>query len=527
MYLNMLSFKLKNFLLSHGASIISGSLLILCFPKPELYLLAWIALVPFLISLNSKKPWQAFLSGFLLGLPYFFGTLYWIYHSINHYGGVSFLGSLSIVALLCLYLSLFTGIFGFIFSLSIQNTKLPGLLIAPVFWVVCEFIRSYAFTGFPWSSIGYSQFKFLSLIQIADITGIYGISFLIVSVNGAISDVILLKKRVKTIPLFPKYQFYLWITALGILLSISLIYGHIKLTEERPGKTITVGIIQGNIEQDKKWDSLYQNEVINTYKELTLNASIKKPDIIIWPETALPFFFGEDISLTNNLLNFQKNLATNLLFGTVLIKDKKKQPFQLTNSAVFLDETGKVTFVYDKIHMVPFGEYVPLRKILFFIDKLVSGIGDYTPGKSYIKAKSTSGDFAVLICYEVIFPGLVRKFFTDNGDYIVNITNDAWFGKTSGPYQHFSMAVFRAIENRKPVVRVANTGISGFIDSNGKILSTTNLFQRTFLIERIKTDISKSFYSKYGDLFSYLCIIFSIILISNLSNKIRDCFKEV
>ncbi len=523
----MLNFKLKTFLILHGPSIISGLLLILCFPKPELYYLAWIALVPFLISLYNKKPKQAFYSGFLLGIPYFFGTLYWIYHSINHYGGVSFLGSLSIVVLLCFYLSIYTGIFGFIFSLTIQNTKLPGLILAPVFWVVCEFIRSYAFTGFPWSSIGYSQVKFLSIIQIADITGIYGVSFLILSVNGAISDVILLKKRVKTIPLFPKYQFYLWLTSLCILISISFLYGQIKLIQERPGKTITAGIIQGNIEQDKKWDSSYQNEVINIYKELTLDASNKKPDIIIWPETALPFFFGEDISLTNNIVEFQKNLSTNLLFGTILFKDKKKQPFQLSNSAVLLDETGKVIFIYDKIHMVPFGEYVPLRKILFFIDKLVTGIGDYTPGKSYIKAKSSAGNFAVLICYEVIFPGLVRKFFTDNGDYIVNITNDAWFGKTSGPYQHFSMAVFRAIENRKPVIRAANTGISGLIDSNGKIVAKTDLFQRTFLIERFKTDSTKSFYSRYGDLFSYFCIIFTVILISNLSTKLKNCFKEV
>lgn len=523
----MLNFNFRNFFLFHGPALISGILLVLIFPKADLYLLAWIALVPFLVSLYGKKPRQAFVSGFLLGIPYFFGTLYWIYHSINYYGGISFVGSISIVLLFCFYLSLYTGIFGFIFSAIIQNTKLPILIIAPVLWVVIEFIRSYAFTGFPWSSLGYSQYKFLRIIQIADITGIYGISFLIVSINGAISDAILLKKRVNIIPLFPKYQFYLWLSSLFIVLLLSIIYGQIKLSQDRPGKTITASIIQGNIDQNKKWDSSYQNEVLKIYKETTLSASLKQPDIIIWPETALPFFFGEDFLLTNDFLNFQKMLSKNLLFGTVLIKNRNSKPVSLSNSAVLLDETGKVSFVYDKIHMVPFGEYVPLRKVLFFIDKLVTGIGDYTPGKSYIKAKSSTGDFAVLICYEIIFPGLVRKFFTDKGDYIVNITNDAWFGKTSGPYQHFSMAVFRAIENRKPVLRAANTGISGFIDSNGRILYKTNLFEKTFLTEKIKTDNTKSFYSKYGDLFCYFCIIFTVILISNLTGKIKNYLKEV
>jgi len=210
-----------------------------------------------------------------------------------------------------------------------------------------------------------------------------------------------------------------------------------------------------------------------------------------------------------------------LLFGSVLIKEKKKNPYLLSNSAVLLDETGKVAFTYDKIHMVPFGEYVPLRNILFFINKLVSGIGDYTPGNRYVRAHIQSGDFASLICYEMIFPGLVRKFYINGGDFMVNITNDAWFGTTTGPYQHFSMAVFRAVENRKPVIRAANTGVSGFIDSNGKIISKTGLFQRLILTGEIKTDTTRSFYSKYGDLFTYIWIVFSVILLTNIFSKIR------
>ena len=185
---------------------------------------------------------------------------------------------------------------------------------------------------------------------------------------------------------------------------------------------------------------------------------------------------------------------------------------------LLLDKEGKISYRYDKIHMVPFGEYVPLRSVLFFIDKLVAGIGDYLPGNQYIKAETKFGGFASLICYEIIFPGLVRKFYAKDGDFIVNITNDAWFGKTAGPYQHFSMAVFRAIENRKPLMRSANTGISGFIDSNGRIVSTTELFQRQVLSEEIKTDNTLSMYSRYGDLFMYFCMVISVMLFINLKS---------
>jgi apolipoprotein N-acyltransferase len=487
----------------------------------DLFPLAWIALVPFLLNLYDKKPKQAFYAGMIMGFLYFFGTLYWIYHSINHYGGISLVSSLLLVAMLCLYLSLYTGIFAFLFSITIRTTKLPALLIAPAFWVVLEFLRSYVFTGFPWSSIGYSQYKFLAIIQIADITGIYGVSFLVVAVNGAAADFFLTKKRIKDMPLFPLSQTIVWASALAVCILISLAYGSVRLGEERPGKQIKASIIQGNIEQDKKWDAAYENEVIDVYRDLSLRASSESPSLIIWPESSVPFIFGQDKKYTDDLLELQNQIGSPLLFGSVLIKEKKKDRVLLSNSAVLLDDHGKVTFTYDKIHMVPFGEYVPLGRILFFINKLVSSIGDYTPGTHYSRAHISSGDFATLICYEIIFPGLVRKFYTNGGDFMVNITNDAWFGMTPGPYQHFSMAVFRAVENRKPLIRAANTGMSGFIDSSGRVLSKTALFERLISTGEIKTDTTRSFYSKYGDLFTYVWIVFSVILLTNIFSKIR------
>lgn len=506
----------------YGPSVLSGVILIFCFPKFDLPFLAWIALTPFLVSLLNKKPAEAFRAGFFMGIPYFFGTLYWVYHSINHYGNIPFVPSLAIVFLLCMYLSLYTGIFAVFFSLKIASTRLPAMFIAPVLWVTLEFLRSYALTGFPWSSIGYSQYKFLHAIQFADITGIYGVSFLVVAVNGAAADFFIIKKRLRAMPLFSLSQ---TITG-GILFFVFLIavfvYGYWRLTENRPGKPIRVSVIQGNIEQDRKWDIAYQREVFDTYKDLSQAANAVAPSLIVWPETAVPFYFNYDRAFTQELIDFQQTLKTYLLFGSILVKEPSTVTGSknlLTNSAVLIAPDGKLSFIYDKIHLVPFGEYVPLRKILFFVDKLVAGVGDYVPGEYILKADMPYGSFGVFICYEIIFPGLVRKFYSKGGDFMVTITNDAWFGKTAGPYQHFSMAVFRAIENRKPVIRAANTGISGFIDSNGRILETTSLFRRTVLTMDLMTDKTRSFYSRYGDLFSYLCIVTTILLLINISRS--------
>jgi apolipoprotein N-acyltransferase len=508
-------------LITYGPAFISGLLLVLCFPTVDLFPVAWVALVPFLISLYDKGSKQAFRAGMVLGVPYFFGTLYWIYHSINHYGGVSLIGSVAIVVLLCLYLSLYTAVFALLFSATIRRTKLPALLLAPVFWVVLEFLRSYIFTGFPWSSIGYSQYKFLGIIQIADITGIYGVSFLVVAVNGALADIFLLKKRTRDMPLFPLSYTIMGFAVLAFFVIFAVVYGQIRLRQERPGREFRASVVQGNIEQEQKWDPSYQDEVLGIYKNLSLEASSSSPSLIVWPETAVPFFFGSEKSYTEDLIDFERRLDSYLLFGSVLVKGKTDHRYLLSNSAVLLDKTGRVSCVYDKIHMVPFGEYVPLHKILFFINKLVVGIGDYTPGDRYIRAVTPFGEFATLICYEIAFPGLVRKFYANGGDFMVTITNDAWFGRTTGPYQHFSLAVFRAVENRKPVIRAANTGVSGFIDSNGRIISTTGIFQRLVLTENVRVDTTRSFYSKYGDLFTYVWIIFSVVLLTNVFSRTR------
>ncbi len=526
MFLNLSNKKIKDFLSNQNRYlpfIIAGILLFLSFPAFDLYFLAWFALAPVLLKLYDEDFSFAFKAGLLLGVIYFFGNIYWIYHAIYVYGSMSYVLSVLAVFLLSLYMSLYTAAFCFLYSVAIKKTSLPSLFIAPCLWTSLEFIRSYAFTGFPWSSLGYSQYEFLPLIQLADITGIYGISFLIVAFNGAIADIFIIRKIKVTKPLFSSFSFIGGIFLLGLLFLLIFTYGGYRLYQDRDASTIKAAIIQGNIEQDKKWDILYQNSVLHAYMDLTSKAAELSPDIIIWPETALPFSFQDDKVLTEKLIAYQQNLQSYLLFGSILVKEDltsdSKKIHRLSNSAVLLDKKGNISYIYDKIHLVPFGEYVPLKNILFFIDKLVYGFGDYHPGDSYIKAVTPFGSFATLICYEIIFPGMVRKFFINDGDFIINITNDAWFGNTHGPYQHFSMAVFRAIENRKPVLRVANSGISGFIDSKGNIVAKTNLFEQTYIVGEIKKDSTRTLYTKYGDIFSYLCIIISVTLFISFYKK--------
>ncbi|GBE00805.1 apolipoprotein N-acyltransferase [bacterium BMS3Bbin06] len=500
-------------LVPYLVSLFCGLFLAIAYPPQDLSFIAWAALAPFLVILYNRDGKIALRSGIIFGLAFFLGTQYWIYFSMNRYGGLSFPASISIVFLLCLYESLYMGVFALLISGITKRISIPLSLIAPPLWCTLEYLRGHLFTGFPWSLVGYTQYSNLSFIQIADITGVYGVSFLVILVNSALSDIfIYLQKRRAGAPA------HIWkpLFSLAVAFSITLVsvgYGRYtikKLDGLKDGRKIRVAVVQGNIEQDRKWDSQYQNSVLETYMELSRSLPGKKPDLIVWPETALPFYFNANPELHKRLTSFVKDLSIPLLTGTMLVRKnpatKPNNPYSISNSALLLDGNGNTSYQYDKIHLVPFGEYVPLKKVLFFINKIVVGIGDFLPGKIYANARTEWGSFSTLICYEIIFPDLVRRFFKKRGDLIVNITNDAWFGKTSGPYQHFSMAVFRAIENRKPLVRAANTGISGFIDQTGRIRDRTGLFERAVIVDDIEIHKTGSIYRRFGDIFSFLNI---------------------
>lgn len=499
-------------------SITAGGLLVLGFPPFDFYPLAWIALVPLFIATWEKKAKASFFLGTLTGFVYFHGILYWIFNSVYFYGNVPAILSLLLLILLCLYLGIYIGIFSVLFNSLSRHSRCPALFIAPVLWVTLEFARTYVLTGFPWSLLGYSQYKFLPLIQVADITGIYGISFLVAAFNGVIFDVaVYLPKRSSKMPLFAQWPVTVGIIVYAVIMTITLSYGLWRLSASEDGQKIKVSVIQGNIEQGKKWDSSVQKKIIDTYKRLSIRASEGTPDIIIWPESALPFVFNYDETPTAEFLTFQKELGAPLLFGSVMVKDTNPGASEeLSNSAVLLSPKGNVLSIYDKIHLVPYGEYIPLRRFSPYVRKLVAAIGNFKAGKEHTVMETSFAKIGNLICYEIIFPGLVRKFVDKGANVLVTITNDAWFGRTSAPYQHFVMSVFRAVENRVPIIRAANTGISGFINTKGIIKRKSDIFVEAVLTENVSVgSSSKSFYTKFGDLFAFLCIISSVLLIAN------------
>ncbi len=516
-------------------ALVSGILLVLGFPPFDFYPLAWIALIPLFVSLMEKNAKASFYLGMLTGFVYFVGTVYWIFNSIYFYGNIPAVLSLLILIALCLYLGAYVGVFSVLLNFLSRHSRLPVLFTAPVLWVTLEFLRTYALTGFPWSVLGYSQYKFLTLIQISDITGIYGVSFLVAALNGAIFDVMVYwPKRLSRMPLYGRWQITIGLIIFSLVVAVSLFYGMWRLKTVEKGRNMRVSVIQGNFEQEKKWDVKFKRQIIDSYKRHTLKASLDYPELIVWPETSIPFVFGQDEALTAEIREFQKTLESYLLFGGVTVKDvsdnKPRSPAaflrkqeagvqgknQIANSAILMSPDGEVLSVYDKIHLVPYGEYVPLRKILPFIKKLVVGVGDFMQGKEYTVTDIPGARISSPICYEIIFPGLVRKFADKGANLFVTITNDAWFGRTSAPYQHFSMAVFRAVENRVPVIRAANTGISGFIDAKGRIQKKSGIFVEAVLTDDVTLEsFKKSFYSRYGDLFAFLCIISFVLLIAN------------
>jgi apolipoprotein N-acyltransferase len=494
-------------------AVLSGLLLFLSFPKFGSGILAWVALIPLLYALRNANPREGFKTGFLAGMVAHVGTLYWISHVVVQYGYLPVYVGIAAVLLLAAYLSLYTACF----AMGVVFLRARGIalfLSAPLLWTLLEFARSYLLTGFPWENLAYSQYLYGNMIQIADITGIYGITFMIVLVNAVLTDVLHAAQLKK------KYPVAGIVTACAVL-ALVYGYGHFRTAEIQGllGKapTAEVVLVQGNIDQNIKWNSSYQLETLDIYRTLSLSSFPAEGGLIVWPETAAPFYFEQPGPLREAVIDLAKTSGRTLLLGSPRYEEGDGK-IAFMNSAYLLRSDGAVAGCYDKVHLVPYGEYVPLRKLFPFIGKLVAGIGDFRPGKGFEPLVNDGRRFGVLICYEGIFPEAARDYKRNKADLLVNITNDAWFGRTSAPYQHLSMTVFRAVETRLYLVRAANTGISAVIDPTGKILSRTGIFERTVLKGGVKFIDEKTFYAAYGDIFVYLC---GIVLILNYFIKRR------
>jgi len=481
---------------------VSGGLLALAFPRPDLSWLAWVALVPLMLVM-ARRPFR---SGFVAGLTFFAAILYWVNIVMTTYGHLH--PVLSVVAwlLLSAYLALF---FGVATWAACRLKELRGYavpLTLPVLWVALEFLREFLLTGFPWATLGYSQHDNLTLLQSADLFGVYGLSYLVVLVNAIIAEWLLAHK-------LPKRRRPMT----AVLVTVVFVagtwgYGFWRLgtaLDNRPDQ-LKVTVVQGNIPQDVKWQPEFQQETVRIYRDLSLTAArTGKPGLIIWPEAATPFYYQDTNKLSEEVAGVPHQADAALLFGSPAYR-KEPGGYRYLNSAFLLGRDGKEKGRSDKIHLVPFGEYVPLKRFLPFIDKIVVGIGDFSPGT--INPLPLNGHkLGVLVCYEAIFPELSREWVREGSSLLVNITNDAWFGNSSAPGQHLAMVRFRAVENRVWIARAANTGISAFIAPSGKVLSATPLFEKTFATVEVGLGARPGLYARTGDLIPMLFLAICVV----------------
>ena len=501
---------------------ISGMLLTGAFPKIELDWLIWIALVPLLYALKDLPARTAFRMGFVTGLVHFLTLLYWLVPVMRTYGFLPAYLSITILCLFAAVLALFIALFAAALA-ACGKTPARCLIMVPVCWVALEYLRSFIFSGFPWELIGYSQFNRLQLIQISDIFGVYGLSALIAFTNATlfISLLRFTQRRWQNGNISNQLTVGS-IIALVAAFGLTLLYGHWRFNDVNEqiaaSAKARVAVIQGNIDQAIKWDPAFQIETVKKYNRLSASIIDQHPDLIVWPESATPFYFLYDIKPTELVFEGVHRTAKDYLIGSPSF-ERTGDRASYFNSAYLVNPRAKTMGKYDKAHLVPYGEYVPFKKWLPFLGKIVAQVGDFEAGEVGRTLPWRDQRIGVQICYEIIFPGLSRAMARNNASLLVNITNDAWFGTTSGPYQHFSMTVLRAVENRRSLARAANTGISGFIDPVGRILTATALLEEAAVIQSIPLLKEKSVYTVIGDLFARVCI--GVLIVAVLVNIVR------
>ncbi len=469
------------------------------------------ALVPLLVALAG---WQGrpgvfpglstrrgFVLGLLCGVVSFAGTVYWTGDTVRTFGGLAVPVAMLVASLLILYLALFVGLAGAISALMIRRFGVRGLLLAPAAWVATEYARGHLFGGFPWVPLGNAVVSVLPVAQLASLAGVYGLSLFLVLVNVGFTTAMLTAGRQRNVALG---------TTAAVLLAAS-IWGGARLSASSllaEGVPIRIAVVQGNIPQEEKWDPSKAGEILGRYLTLTREVARAGADLIIWPESATPFHFDEDPAGAAAVRAIAAETGTALLFGTDEIE--RGSPDRYFNSAFMLDRAGATAAVYRKIHLVPFGEYVPFQQTLFFVAPLVEAVSNFSPGTRVTMLPVAGHVMTTAICYEVVYPHLIRGGVLQGSELLTTITNDAWYGHSSAPFQHFELAAMRAIEQGRYLARAANTGISGFVDPYGRVLGQSRLFETTTLRAELRFLQSRTLYARIGDLVAQLAILMTL-----------------
>jgi apolipoprotein N-acyltransferase len=514
---------------------LSALLQILIFPLPGLYVLSWFALAPLILAvlrarpageleidgsvkLRAASPGQAFLLAYVCGVLWFAGTCYWIFGTMRQFGGMSTPLALLAVFLFCLYLGLYLGLFGLLLGLMAGPGRdyRRALVAAPFLWVATELART-RITGFPWNLLGTSQVDNVPLCRIATWTGVYGISCEIVLVNVAVAAAFLVPRQKRA-------------ALLVAALAAAAVLQSGQLVEPPPA----VGnrealLVQQNIPIAVRWPPDYFDRTLNDLTSLTLKSvadsaaqastrqassgqsSTTKPDLIIWPESPAPFYTN-DPRFRTAISEMARRAGTWVVTGSIGTAPATKSGANelIFNSAVIVSPTGEWTGRYDKVHLVPFGEYLPFPSLFSFAGGLSKEVGEFEPGGSRVPLDATDEKLGVFICYESVFPDDVRQFAGQGAQVFVNISNDGWYGDSGAWSQHVNQTRMRAIENERWVLSAANTGLTGSIDPYGRMVVRAPRKDRTTLVAPYALTYVTTFYSRHGDWFAMLCAIISL-----------------
>ena len=497
----------SSFLLRHPAACaaLSGVFLIACFPRLHFYGLAWVALAPLLAVLVQRRArGRMFFFGWLAGAVFFAGTCAWIYDVLRLHGRLSVPVAAGVLLLFALVLGIFFGLFSLAVGELARRWQLAALLLAPFPWVALEWLRTYApFGGFPWNLLGSAVAPEVGWIQPAAHTGVYGVSFLIVGVNALAAYCWLAPSRRRL----------LLLGAVVILLAGAAYWGR-RLPPAPTSETAL--LVQTNLPQtayDPDWVAHHPNEMVELELMTRMSATADPaahPALIIWPEIPVSLYFHEDPVLRGRLLQLAQATRSYLLVGVVEFRtgaDGRRHP---TNSVVLLSPDGGLVGQYDKIHLVPFGEYVPLGRWLGFLEPLTAEVSDFVPGREPAVLPAGPARLGPLICYEAIFPGLARRFVVRGADVLVNVSNDGWYGESAALAQHLNLARVRAVENRRFLLRATNTGLTAVVDPYGRIVAQATAHTRTVLGAGYAPRRELSSYARHGDWFAALCALVAV-----------------
>ncbi len=493
-------------------ALLSGVLLALSFPKFGHPAAAWLALTPLIVAV-LRRPLtarRAFALGWLSGVVCFTGTLYWLVETMTTFGGLATPLAVFAAGLLVAYLSLFPAAFAVILGRLAKSFGTRALAIAPAVWVATELGRQYVWDGFPWTLLGYSQVTVLPIAQIASSVGVYGLSGVLAAAASAAAYVALTSGARR------------WAIAGAVAASIGLCasWGSLRLRQSpllSSGEPVRVAVLQGNVLQKDKeaaylGDHVLGAQITQRYLDMTRRAVAEGATFVIWPESSTPFFFERDLAGGAAIRRLAQQTGATLLVGSDQIEPIKtaapseKRRVRLYNAAFLVNRDGSVGAIYRKMHLVPFGEYVPLKDLFFFVGPIVEAVSAFSPGTEPVLLPVGGHTVSTAICYEVIFPSLIRRFVNDGSELLTTITNDAWYGWSSAAYQHWEQASMRAIEEGRYLARAANTGISGFVDPYGRVLASAGLFEQAMLVEDLRFITERTIYSRIGDLAAWLSL---------------------